>query len=234
MSTKRRDTNKGRYYEVGGIDYPSVTTVLQVINKPALIPWAKNMMADRIKSEFLTYTPGNVSPVEWIDAVIARAKKRPDQMKSQAADFGTRAHQVVEDIIKGKNPSVAPEFEPVVQAFMEWYRTTRLSILESEIAVHSVVHRFAGTMDILAQVEGELTVLDLKTSNGIYDEYDMQVAAYAKAYEEMVGKPVKSAWILRLGKTKPEFETKYIEDVEPAFKGFLGALALWRYLRKKS
>ena len=35
----------GRHYRVEGFDglFPSVTTVLDVINKPALVPWARNM-----------------------------------------------------------------------------------------------------------------------------------------------------------------------------------------------
>ena len=40
----RRQTKSGRFYEIiPGKPFVSVTTVLQVINKPALVPWAAKM-----------------------------------------------------------------------------------------------------------------------------------------------------------------------------------------------
>ena len=40
----------GRHYRVEGFDglFPSVTTVLDVINKPALVPWARNMALESV------------------------------------------------------------------------------------------------------------------------------------------------------------------------------------------
>ncbi len=43
----------------------------------------------------------------------------------------------------------------------------------------------------IAHHDGRMVALDWKTSNGIYPEYALQVAAYAKALEEMTGEEVQ-------------------------------------------
>ena len=42
----------------------------------------------------------------------------------------------------------------------------------------SRVHEVAGTSDIFALLDGVPTIVDLKTSKGIYPEMDLQTAAY--------------------------------------------------------
>jgi hypothetical protein len=59
----------------------------------------------------------------------------------------------------------------------------------------------------------------------------MQVAAYARAISEMTGETVNEGWAMRLGKQRAEFEARRVGDLEAAFAGFLGALALWRTLQ---
>ena len=87
-------------------------------------------------------------------------------------------------------------------------------------------------METLAYHDNRLVALDWKTSNGIYLEYALQVAAYAKALEEMTGEKVHEAWTVRLGKRTPEFEAKKVEDIETAFIAFRAALYLWKSLRQ--
>lgn len=57
-----------------------------------------------------------------------------------------------------------------------------------------------GTIDAVAKVkirgEEKIVVLDWKTSNSLHNEYAMQIAAYAKAYEEVYNVPVHSALIV--------------------------------------
>ena len=98
--------------------------------------------------------------------------------------------------------------------------------------MYSAKYGYAGAMDAVAYHEGRLVALDWKTSNGIYSEYALQVAAYAKALEEMTGEEVHEAWIVRLGKRAPEFEAKKVQDIESVFIAFRAALYLWKSLRR--
>jgi hypothetical protein len=72
--------------------------------------------------------------------------------------------------------------------------------------------------------EGSWWPLDWKTSNGLYPEYALQVAANAKAMEQMSSKRVREAWMVRLGKTAPEFAVRKVLDVEGCFQALLAAL----------
>lgn len=96
--------------------------------------------------------------------------------------------------------SVEPEFNPIVTcmqsrgihsdlflAFCKWIESADTEILENEVMVASAKHKYAGSLDAVGRKDGKLIVLDWKTSNSIKSTYALQVAAYAKAYEETSG-----------------------------------------------
>ncbi len=130
-------------------------------------------------------------------------------------------------------PDVPPEMETVVQNFTRWRRKGGLDIHLTETMVYSAKYRYAGAMDAVAYRKGKMVALDWKTSNGFYSEYALQVAAYAKALEEMTGEPVAEAWAVRFGKREPEFEARKVTDLDTAFNAFRAALYLWRAMREK-
>ena len=231
----RLDRHKGgRHYQVAGEAeaYPSVTTVLNVINKPALIPWAKNMTLDAVR-EALAPRIGKrpLLTQEWVDEMVSDAKDRSNMIKDTAADFGTTAHGYIEDILKGRDVKVPPDFETVVENFLAWQNESRLNVTFSEVMVYSIQHQFAGSMDAVATRRGKLVALDWKTSSGLYREMDLQVAAYAHALSEMTDQPVDEAWVVRFGKKEAEFECRQVRDLAVCFEGFKGAMGLWRALK---
>ncbi len=148
----------------------------------------------------------------WVEEIIEQARRRPDQLRDQAADFGTQAHVLIEQIIQGLEPDIPIEMEPVVQSFTHWRQDSGLDIQLTETMVFSGKYRYAGAMDAVAYRNGQLVALDWKTGNGLYPEHLLQVAAYAKALEEMSGESVTEAWAVRLGKKVPEFEVRKVED----------------------
>jgi hypothetical protein len=46
--------------------------------------------------------------------------------------------------------------------------------------------KFAGTLDRICTIDGKTYVLDIKTSNGIYNSYWLQLAAYKELYNHSV------------------------------------------------
>jgi hypothetical protein len=97
--------------------------------------------------------------------------------------------------------------------------------------VYSAKYKYAGAMDAVAYRDGKMVALDWKTSNGLYGEYALQVAAYAKALEEMTGEVVSEAWAVRFGKKTPEFEAKKVTDLDGTFVAFRAALYLWKAMQ---
>ena len=233
----RVDGRSGRHYQVEGYDepFPSVTTVLNIIAKPALIPWARNVALQDVRDTLYEHLDSGGQAINelWVDSIIEQARQRPDQVRDEAADFGIASHTLIEQIIQGEKPEVTPEFVQVVDNFTEWRRKARLDIHLTETTVYSDKYHYAGSMDAVAYRGNALVVVDWKTSNGLYREYALQVAAYAKALEEMTGQPVKEAWAVRFGKKAPEFEARKVRDLEDAFIAFRAALYLWKAMRRE-
>lgn len=205
-----------RYYEKDGEKYPSVTSILGLLDKKALVPWAAKCVAEytaaRIEHNVI-YTKHDIVKhlTECRNAWIWESDK--------ATSIGTRVHDMVEGVV---NPVVmctqqvtCTEDENCMCAFYEWMREHDVVIVETESEVYG--NGYAGRLDIIAYIDGVLTLVDIKTSKSIYREYRLQVAAYAKAWN--VGKPshaqIKAVAILRLCKSegKPEYKdcTKTIE-----------------------
>ncbi len=222
----------GRFYRVEGFQelFPSVTTVLSVIAKPGLISWERNVALGSVKETLLGR--GHGGPVslseEWVDEVLYEARRRPYLVKSGAADFGAQAHDLISQLIQGNTPKIPKDLEPLVGSFEAWREESGLELRCSESIVYSAKYRYAGSVDALAYRNGELVALDWKTGANIYPEYALQVAAYAKALEEMNGGPAPEAWVVRLGKDAVQFEARKVPDIEAAFNAFRAALFLWR------
>ena len=104
----------------------------------------------------------------------------------------------------------------------------------SEVFVYSEKYKYAGAMDAvgwrhLPDGTKSFVALDWKTSKASRAEYALQLAAYAKAFEELQGVKVSEAWVVRFDKTKPSFEVKKVLEIDRSFSTFLAALQLWRF-----
>ena len=229
---RRIDKGRSRYYEVegdprvDGLKLPSVTAILGVIGKPALIPWARNMALEKARATLLDNLGIALDSEEQIDELIEKARKRPDEVRDQAADFGTRAHILIEEYLRGKEPEVPDDLADVFSGFLSWQGDAGLEIQYTEQMVYSATYKYAGSMDAVAKRGDQLVALDWKTSSGIYPEMALQVAAYAAAWEEMNAQSVHEAWVVRFGKKQPEFEARQVKNLDAAFQGFIAAQTL--------
>lgn len=132
------------------------------------------------------------------------------------------------------NAEIPKKYETVVGNFEDWkkaFSDLGMNIIEKECTVYSAKHKYAGSVDAVAEMNGKVIVLDWKTSNNIHPDHAFQVSAYAKAYEEMTGKDVKEAWVVRFEKhERKKAQVKEVADVDEAFKTFLAARSLFRGL----
>jgi hypothetical protein len=110
--------------------------------------------------------------------------------RDDAADAGTCAHDMMEADIYGAafdrslyKPDILERSEGAFQGYMEWKRQTNLQVAEAECSLVSKVYRFGGTLDALF-VQGKLACGDWKTSNRVYPDYLLQLAAYRILWEE--------------------------------------------------
>lgn len=156
------------------------------------------------------------------------------ESRDKAADAGTVAHDMVECDIYGTVYNTKDHDEETVEkatgafnAYKEWKSQTQLEIAESEVSLLSTAHRFGGTLDAIF-VRGALALGDWKTSNAVYSDYLIQLAAYAILWEEnFPDRPIVGGFhLLRFGKQVDKadpitFAHYYWSNLDVAKKQFL-------------
>ena len=213
-------------YTWGGEFVPGVTTILQCIAKPALMPWAIGVTRDY----WLQAVSAGRTDFKAIHKESWSASKK---ITKDAANAGTNVHEYAEAHFK-KLP--LPELQSDqakrgVEAFHKWLDAHKVEILASERRCFSKEHYFAGTCDFVAKVDGALVLGDIKTSSGIYPEMRLQTAAYQQALQEEKASMFDSRLIVRFDKKTGEFEAKSFTDFDLDFAGFAAALKLHRTLQ---
>ena len=219
--------------------YPSVTGFLGIIAKPALVPWAKREALSVVQDELMKRLGGQNSATitldkSWIENILRDSRRRPDQLKDAAADLGTKAHALIDRIVRGEQVAEIPaEIEAPVKAFQQWWAKSGIELVLGDTRVASRQYGYGGSLDALGRRNGKLVLIDWKTSTAIYTEYALQAAAYAQAFKETYGVACSEAFIVRFGKKLPiEFEVKELADLDLSFQAFLAAKTLKESLEK--
>jgi hypothetical protein len=226
---------KSSGYEIDGIWYPRVTSILSIKAKAALYIYYASMPSFRMA----------------------------EAIKNRSAEEGTLVHNIVEAILKNEPIDIPEYIKPSIDVFKEFLQGHKVVPIKIEERIVSREHGYAGTIDILAEVDGVMGVLDIKTSQGIYRDYGMQTAAYIQALREADSSiPPLTSWVLRLDQaakcisckatlrkkgghfkirgekfpcnhqwSEPQgnFEFKEISGFDLNFKAFLAAKQLWEW-----
>lgn len=191
-----------RYY-VNGKPQSGVTTYIGILDKSrALVIWATELYRDYL----LEHLSNGIGEDHIFEGCVLHEAR-----KQAAADIGTEVHDWIEKFIKDENPEMpeSREAQIGVNAFLEWVDVHKVEFLSSERVVYSKKHGFIGKMDIEAKVNGKLCLVDIKTSNGLYNTYGLQTAAYVRADEEESGRQYQGRWLIRLAKeTEAEYRSR--------------------------
>lgn len=155
--------------------YPRVTKILEIKSKPALYKY--------------------YGAAASFEAAETKTKK--------SAEEGTMVHEIAEKIFLGESPEIPELIKPAISAFVDFLEKkhvqTRPEFVERRII--SDRHRYAGTADALALINGRFGVLDIKTSQAIYRDYNLQTSAYMDALMDEF-KNLETRWILRIDQIK--------------------------------
>lgn len=191
---------------------PGVTTVLNVLAKPALIRWANR---------------------------IGLEGYEVDKYVDHTALIGKLAHEMIQAELAGRQADVA-DYSPnqheaalrAVEKWRAWTKRHELQPLLVERPLISEKHGFGGTPDCYGRFDGRLTVIDFKTSKAIYDDHVVQAAAYAQLLGEN-GCEVAEIRIVQVGRVDAEgFSERTVEDWSRHLELFLHALAIYRLQRE--
>ena len=161
-----------RHYTAEGVGpYPSVTTVLGAYpkKKEGLQKWRKRV-----------------------------GEEEANKVSHVASQRGTAVHQIMEDYILDQKPITKPmpvnlatasDLKRMVDAYVG-----DVKLVEGQLFSHHL--RTAGTVDLVAEWDGKMAIIDWKTSKwakkrDYINNYFMQEAAYAVMFEERTGIPVE-------------------------------------------
>lgn len=222
--TKEFKKTKGhqRYYLKDGTLVPGVTTVLNILNKPALVGWANRLGLQGIDSS------------KYVDA---------------KAEIGTVAHYLIECHVKGEKPAqdyldeypkkAIDQAENGFLKFLYWLQGMeaqhgKFHLAGSEMQLVSEDYGFGGTIDIYGYFEKEdgvrlYVLIDIKTSgSGIWPEMMHQVSAYRKMLIEN-GNRVDKTIICRVGRSEDEgYEAQEVTKLDTHFELFKRCLDIYR------
>jgi hypothetical protein len=165
----------------------SVTTLLNLLAKPALVRWAARTAADYAVDHWDDL--GAMSLTDRQKQIAAA----PDQSRNEKAASGTAIHALAESMLAGRPIDVPPDLLPKVEGLARWWERSGLTLVASERRVWSDedddlgLCAFAGTLDILATHPTRgLGLLDIKTGAGVYGDMAVQLAGYMAADQHVV------------------------------------------------
>lgn len=121
-----------------------------------------------------------------------------DNIRDEAGRRGSIVHGLTEKYDKGEEVSLMDERGEISYKLFEWNcfekytefrRRFECEIHAIECTMSSDKLGFAGTMDrdMTLKINGKRYLVDIKTSNNIWDEYWIQLTAYQKLAEEING-----------------------------------------------
>lgn len=235
-----RDT--ARFYPIDGIELPSVTTILDVLDKPALMWWAANMERRAMETALLEVLTGEgARDPEWVLGEMAKritGAKAFVREKDKAANIGTAAHawcewrtrQMLGEKV-GEEPVIPDAAMIAVESWKDWAASVEFTPLCAERTVYCRSCGFAGTLDWIATVKGVVTLGDYKTGKAVYPEAYLQNTAYRHAARKC-GLGEAQGLILRLPKTleDPQFEPVPVPAIP--MEDFLAVKRAWEWKRR--
>lgn len=165
-------TEKGRYYQTPeGNIYPSVTTILSEFNKDVILNWKERV-----------------------------GEEQANKISRLAASRGTKLHTVCENYLLNEMTSfkiktLMPDTKALFIKLKPKIDSSLDNVYAIEQALYSNILKTAGRVDCIAEWDGELSVIDFKTSSKLKKEeyienYFMQCTIYTHMFEEIVRKPI--------------------------------------------
>lgn len=200
------------YKTSDGTRCPGVTTITGLLNKPFLVKWANNLGLRGIDSS------------KFVD---------------EKAQIGTLAHAMILAYFKKEDLDTSDYSKNQIDAahnsyfsFLNWSEQHKLEPKIVEEPLVSEQLKVGGTPDFYGLIDGEETLLDLKTGKSLYPEYFYQLAGYRHILEEH-DHPVENCRILRIGTEEGgSFEEVQKKDLDLHYQVFYHLLQVY-YLQKE-
>src|SRR3990167_6529669 len=149
-----------RFRIIDGIAYPRATFILQ-------------------------WYPKNEAFNRWLGN--AESFDEAERIKVEAGREGSLIHRAIEDLIQGQTLLYSDFSETAwrkISSFVQWTKDTKPKFVKTEQVVVSKEYMYCGQYDCLAEINGELYLIDWKSGSNIFPSFWLQIASYANALME--------------------------------------------------
>jgi genome maintenance exonuclease 1 len=192
-----------RYYTLeDGTKLPSVTTVIGLQKKKAIMEWRKRV-----------------------------GEEKANQISRQASSRGTNVHTLCERYLNNEPlGDIMPDAKEMFRSLRPHLDRIN-NIHYQETALWSKTLEMAGRVDCIAEYEGKLSVIDFKTSKRIktledIEDYFWQTTAYALMYEELIGQPIHDLVVIMAVENEQPLIFK--QKTEDHIDGLLNAIQFYK------
>lgn len=204
LISQTQPDGKRKYVTPNGIKLPSVTTVIGAKGKKAIMEWRNRV-----------------------------GEQEANRISRLASGRGNRVHNLAEKYLRNEDITWQKEMPDSVAMFrsIEHLFTKINNIHYIEQTLWSEEIGLAGRVDLIAEWEGVLSVIDFKTSKRLkrsedIPDYFAQCTAYAKMYEELVGAPIGQVVVMMA--VEYEKPLVFVEKVEDHVNSLIEYIEFYR------
>jgi len=154
-------------------------------------------------SSILNFFPKN----KYFETFLKDVGYNADIIAAKAAFEGSQVHNAIEKLIKGEqiewidpqgNALYTLEVWKMILKFVDFWKTYHPTLIAVEYHLFSDEHEYAGTADLICKINNKLWLIDIKTSNSLHTSHELQLAAYAMAWNETHSEPIEQTGIMWL------------------------------------
>ncbi len=147
-----------------------------------------------------------------------------------AANRGTAVHNSIENWLKFGFDDIDPDFQPYLDGFHEWWDLRKPALVASETKTYHRLMGYGGTIDLLAVIDGELNLIDFKTTYRLIEKNcRVQLEAYSQCLASH-GIEVQKKRILHLSKDGKWKDPIYQAKDAEALRVFGSLKCLYDYM----
>lgn len=243
-----------RYYKIlagdGTFEYfPSVTTILEVVNKPYLGRW-RGEVGNETADKKMNDAARRGSAVHHAAAVLARGGRVDwvntdlDRDEEKEKLYATLMYHYGKDFFVIR---CNQETWLQVVRFVQWWDAVQPKLIMNEQNLFSMDLRIAGTLDFLVEIKGGeymingskkvaltdgIYIMDLKTGNQVDDNYFMQISAYTAMlppeFKVTGGMIIHTNAATRSGIEGVATHVRSADQLKKDFNDFSSVHTLWR------
>lgn len=204
MISETQPNGTRHYVTPNGVKLPSVTTVIGAKKKKAIMEWRTRV-----------------------------GEQEANRISRAASGRGNRVHNLAEKYLRNEKIEIRSEMPDSLVMFRSlmphMQRINNIHYIEEILWSEKI--GLAGRVDLIAEWDGVLSVIDFKTSKRIktkedVPEYFAQCTAYSMMYEEQVGFPIDQIVVIMA--VESAFPLIFVEKTEDHINTLLKYISFYR------